>query len=95
MSKIDFNEIATEWFNEIGTIDASKNNPHHVDALRKILSRYIQDDEFLSFVMNAFVNPNDVKNDDYYDRYFDYGEEEREHYVSPSMEFIEFNLNKK
>lgn len=95
MSKIDFNKIAADWFKEIGTIDASKNNPQHVDALRKILSEYIQDDDFLSFVMDAFVNPNTTDKSDYYDRYYDYGEEEIEHYVSPSMDFIEFNLNKK
>lgn len=91
---IDFNKVAQRWFDEIGTIDADKNNVYHLEVLRRILSEHIADENLLEFVMNAFVNPNKSRNDDYYDGYYDYGEDEIGHYVSESSNDIKFNLNK-
>lgn len=90
---IDFNKIAQTWFEEIGTIDADRNNAYHVETLRRILSEHIDDEILLGFVMKAFVNPERSRNDDYYDMYYDYGENEIDHYVSESSNDIKFNLN--
>jgi hypothetical protein len=54
---MDFNEIANELIQKIKTDRFNANNQSHMDAAKEILSKYIKDENLLSYMIFALKFP--------------------------------------
>lgn len=56
---MDFNEIAKELIEKIKTDRFNIHNDSHMDAAKEILSRYVKDENILSYILFSLKFPED------------------------------------
>ena len=56
---MDFNEIARDLIEKINTDRFNMHNEDHMNAAKEILSRYVKDENILSYILFSLKFPED------------------------------------